>query len=589
MPRQRVLCVDDEPQVLRGLELQLGRHYQVLSATNGADALRLLERDPTIDVVISDMRMPGMSGAGLLAEARRVAPRAARILLTGQTDVSSASAAVNEGQIHCFLTKPCPPSQLHQAVATAVERARENSVDHSGIRRSLAAELVNLDVQTGLASRARFRQQLATVCAEHRPCALLLLNLDNLREINSAQGQVAGDHVIVTVARRLQQQCERALCLARWAGDEFAVLLPAPDTDPTRLGAVADVLIAVLSIPVAHGDALLRPLISVGVTHVPGQARDAEAAVRNAGIAAHEAKLLGGGASCLFRPDAARRSEQRFRMLTALREAIDTDRLELHFQPIIDLQRRRVRSLEALLRWHHPEFGQVPPSEFIPLAEESGEMPRLGNWVLRRACMESRSLVGQCAGAIAVNVSMQQLLNDAFLTHVDDALRLSGMSPATLELELTESVFSRDTDKVLATMDALHARGVRIAIDDFGTGYSSLAYLQRMPADAIKVDRCFTANLGKGGETILAAALSIGRSFGMEVIIEGVENDAALGQLQSLGAHLFQGYLFGRPMPATAVAGWLAGAGFGPDAPWTAPASATATAIAPATPASAAR
>jgi len=142
---------------------------------------------------------------------------------------------------------------------------------------------------------------------------------------------------------------------------------------------------------VAHGDALLRPLISIGITHVPGQARDAETAVRNAGVAAHEAKLLGGGASCLFRPDAARRSEQRFRMLTALRMAAALDLGHQSIQPIIDLQRRRVRSLEALLRWHHPEFGQVPPAEFIPLAEESGEMPRLGNWVLRRACMESRA------------------------------------------------------------------------------------------------------------------------------------------------------------------------------------------------------
>jgi diguanylate cyclase (GGDEF)-like protein len=562
MPKQRILCVDDEPQVLMGLSLQLGRRYEVLTANNGTDALAILSRDPTIAAVISDMRMPGMSGATLLAAARRAAPQTARILLTGQTDIASAIAAVNEGQIHCFLCKPCPPATLHEAVETAIQRQSEaHAAERSGIRRSLAAELVNRDALTGLSSRSHFREVLTAACAESRRVAVLLLNLSNLREINTAHGNAAGDHMILAVARRLQQQCDGALCLGRWAGDEFALLLPAPDAEPERLSASADVLIAVLTIPVVHDDTLLRPKLGIGIAHVPGHSNDADTALRYASIAAHEAKLLGGGASFLFRPEAAQMAEQRFRMLSALREAIDTDQLELHYQPIIDLPRHRVRALEALLRWRHPEFGQVPPSEFIPLAEESGDMPRLGQWVLRRACLEGRGLVGTFAGALAVNVSMQQLLNESFLTHVSDALRMSGLPPQALEIELTESEFSRDTERILATMDALHERGVRIAIDDFGTGYSSLAYLQRMPADAIKVDRCFTNNLGRGGETILAAALSIGQSFGMEVIIEGVETVAALHALQALGARLFQGYLFARPMPAAAVASWFASSG----------------------------
>jgi diguanylate cyclase (GGDEF)-like protein len=559
--RERILCVDDEPQVLRGLALQLGRRYDVRTAASGAEALAILDRDPAIVAVISDMRMPGMSGAAFLAEARRLAPRTARILLTGQTDLASAVAAVNEGHIHCFLSKPCPPGKLQEAVCAAIVRQRESSVDHSGIRRSLAAEIINQDPLTGLASRPRLRQVLANACADSTPCALLMLNLGNLRDINAAHGNAAGDHLIVAVARRLQRQCNGALCLARWAGDEFAVLLPEPDTDPACLTAVADVLIAVLTIPVACEDKLLRPRMSIGIAHIPSHATDADTALKYAGIAAHEAKRLGGGASCLFRPESAQKAEQRFRMLTALREAIDADQLQLHYQPIIDLAQRHVRSLEALARWHHPEFGQVPPAQFIALAEESGDMPRLGQWVLRRACLEAHRLVGRHAGAVAVNVSMQQLLNDAFLTHVDDALRISGLPPQALELELTESVFSQDTARVLATMDALHERGVRISIDDFGTGYSSLAYLQRLPADVIKVDRCFTGNLGQGGETILAAALSIGHSFGMEVIIEGVETEAALHRLQALGASMFQGYLFSRPMPAEAVADWSEASG----------------------------
>jgi len=560
--RERILCVDDEPQVLQGLAWQLGRRYEVCTAAGGADALAILERDPGIAVVISDMRMPGMSGAAFLAEARRIAPQTVRILLTGQTDLAAAIAAVNEGQVQCFLSKPCPPAKLQEAVGAAIRRHREASADRSGIRRSLAAEMVNLDPLTGLASRARLRQVLARACVDATPCALLMLNLGNLRDINAAHGNAAGDHLIVTVARRLQRQCQGALCLARWAGDEFAVLLSEPDADPGCLTAAADVLIAMLAIPVSYEDKLLHLRMSIGIAHVPGHAADADTALKYAGIAAHEAKLLGGGTSCLFRPEAAQKAEQRFRMLTALRAAIDADQLQLHYQPIVDLSQRRVRALEALARWHHPDFGQVSPTRFIALAEESGDMPRLGQWALRRACLEARGLVGRHAAAVAVNVSMQQLLNDAFLTHVDDALRLSGLPPQALELELTESVFSQDTARVLATMDALHERGVRISIDDFGTGYSSLAYLQRLPADVIKVDRCFTGNLGQGGETILAAALSIGHSFGMEVIIEGVETEEALRQLQALGASMFQGYLFAQPMPAAAVATWFEASGF---------------------------
>jgi EAL domain-containing protein (putative c-di-GMP-specific phosphodiesterase class I) len=189
-------------------------------------------------------------------------------------------------------------------------------------------------------------------------------------------------------------------------------------------------------------------------------------------------------------------------------------------------------------------------------------MPRLGQWILRQVCREGRSLVGKYCARVAVNVSMHQLLLDEFLPQLDAALRAGSLDPQELAIELTESVFSRDADRALERVTALRQRGISVAIDDFGTGYSSLAYLQRFAADTIKLDRSFVATLGQGGETIISAALSIGRSFGMEVVVEGVETEDERAQLTALGASLFQGYLYGRPMPRQEVARWFAGCPF---------------------------
>ncbi len=255
-------------------------------------------------------------------------------------------------------------------------------------------------------------------------------------------------------------------------------------------------------------------------------------------------------------------SEYRHHLLASLRTAIDGEELHLHYQPIIDLKHGTVRAFEALVRWNHPSLGPVSSAQFIGLAEESHEMPRLGQWILRRACQEGRELAGRYCARIAVNISVQQLLEDSFLAQLDEALAIGRLDPRELEVELTESVLASDAERSLAVLIELRKRGVSVAIDDFGTGYSSLAYLQRFPADMIKVDRSFVTSLGQGGETIISAALSIGRAFGMEVVIEGVETELARRQLWALGATLFQGFLYGRPMPASAVEQWFLGSAF---------------------------
>ena len=569
--RHRILCVDDESQVLEGLSLQLGRRYEVLTALSGAEALEILQREERISVLISDMRMPHMNGATFLARARSIAPHAARILLTGQTDLRSAIAAVNEAQVLKFLSKPCPPPELHAAVETAIEHHRQASGASTGLRRTLTAQIFSQDPVTGLASRSHFNAALSATCAQiadpagdqaPQGCIVLFVIIENLGDINAVQGHSVGDQVLQVLARRLRQYCGSALCIGRWGDEEFAVLLPSELSDEAAVLAQADALIAQLAAPVALQNISQRMRACIGIAGVPTHTTDAKTAIKFAGLAARQAKLRGGGVSCLFRSDWADRVEYRYQLLVALREAMDSDALHLNYQPVIDIKRGCVRKVEALARWQHPTMGPISPQQFINLAEESGDMPRLGQWILRRACCEARQLVGHCCARVAVNVSMQQLLHDNFLSQLDEILREAQLRPQELELELTESVFSHDAERVLALVTELHRLGITVAIDDFGSGYSSLGYLQRFPADTIKVDRSFAATLGQGGETIIAAALSIGRSFGMEVVIEGVETELQRRQLTALGATLFQGYLYGKPMSLPEIDQWFLSSAF---------------------------
>jgi diguanylate cyclase (GGDEF)-like protein len=316
--RHKILCVDDEPQVLEGLSLQLGRRYDVLTANSGAQGLELLsQHDDSIAAIISDMRMPRMDGATFLARARVIAPRAARILLTGQTDLQSAISAVNEAQVLKFLKKPCLPPELHAAVEFGIEHYRKGGAATTGLRRELRAQLANEDPVTGLASRSRFIEVLEAACNEadgkdeERSCAVLFINLENLHDINAIQGHLSGDQMLQVIGRRLREFCSTALCIGRWGEEEFAVLLPADFVDEAAVLAGADALLAQLGIPVTLNRTMQRIRACIGIAGVPVHTGDAMTAIKFAGIAARQAKLQGGGVSCMFRSCAKRSTAMR--------------------------------------------------------------------------------------------------------------------------------------------------------------------------------------------------------------------------------------------------------------------------------------
>jgi diguanylate cyclase len=251
------------------------------------------------------------------------------------------------------------------------------------------------------------------------------------------------------------------------------------------------------------------------------------------------------------------RAERQRELLRALREALDQQSLHLHYQPIVDVNERRVRGFECLARWKHGSWGNVVPATFIPVAEQSGDIVRLGQWALRQACHEFADRVGDRGLYVAVNVSAKQMMDESFLPHLEECLAQSGLAPEALVLELTESALAADLEHLRGVLESTRRLKVRIAVDDFGTGYSSLAYLNCLPIDVIKVDRAFVRDFNRGGKTIIKAALAIAGDFGQQVVIEGVETAQSLQQVREVGASLVQGFCFAEPMPLGAVYEWL--------------------------------
>lgn len=562
LQRPRILCVDDEAEVLKGLALHLRKHYDLLTSPSGEAALELLSRTEDVAVIMTDMRMPGMNGAEFLARSRNVAPDAQRILLTGQTDLASAIAAVNEGQICRFLTKPCSPPVLLEAIAAAVRLHRDSDRVREVIRERLEHEHLQVDALTGLLSRQQLLGNLAA--ASHEPAIVGSTLAAYFVEVDGVDGLINdgdlpwGDEAAIITANRLKRFFTHGEVLARWGSDQFVITLHGPGLNDSELCARAQALLKVLKEPLVARHDAEEVRVSIGIAALIDKSQW-QRLVQHAALAAREARAKDGGEVCLYQHDAPLRAETQRTMLRALRQAIAENSLQLHYQPIIDVARDRVHSLECLLRWTHATLGPIPPATFIPLAEQSGDIQELGKWVLWRACHEGLALVEDYAMRLAVNVSPLQLNDPTFLPHLKDCLAHSGLAPDCLELELTETALAGDLQRLRDTLNSVRALGVRIAIDDFGSGYSSLAYIAQLPVDLIKVDGVFVRDFVNGGAAVVRAACGLASDLRRELVIECVETREMLAQLKSIGGTLFQGYLFSKPLPASDVALWIDG------------------------------
>jgi diguanylate cyclase (GGDEF)-like protein/PAS domain S-box-containing protein len=416
--------------------------------------------------------------------------------------------------------------------------------------------LAHHDALTGLPNRLFLRthlEQALRACGADGGLALMLLDLDNFKVINDSRGHSIGDELLVEVARHLKSFVGARGLVARLGGDEFVVVLN-NTVNQEAAAAEAAAIASLLATPHRVAGRIISTSVSIGVTLCPLDARDMDAALRNADLAMYKAKESGRGNVQFFQPEMNTRARQRLSMEHALQRALKSRQFVVHYHPLIAIANRRIVGLEALVRWEHPQLGLVPPAKFIPIAEESGLIVPIGEHILRTVC--EQVVRWQNAGVptvpVAVNWSAIQLQRQSVVDVVHRALGETGMRPDLLSLEITEGTLMRNARQHAVALQALRDSGVRIQIDDFGTGYSSLSYLRELPIDTLKIDRSFINHVddNPADQAIVSAILAMAGSLGLRVVAEGVETAAQLEALKYQGCEVAQGFFFSRPLPA---------------------------------------
>ena len=439
------------------------------------------------------------------------------------------------------------------SISLNVFRALRNSIAAAETSARLAARmqvLARTDVVTGLLNRAGLNHHLVERMAElgeSEKLALFWLDLDRFKEVNDTLGHQLGDKLLGEVANRLQSIAPEGATIARFGGDEFIVACSAPDR--REVEKLAQAMLDAISRPMRIDDNRLEIASSIGIAILPDDGPDIDTLLQGADMALYHAKVNGRKQASFFDPAMTRNLMRRKEIEAELRLALQRDELSIFFQPIIDLATGRIRAFEALVRWFHPEKGELRPDEFIPVAEETGAIITLGNWITAQAAKAAANWPEDVT--IAVNLSPLQIKAPGAALGILNALREARLDPKRLELEITETVLlehSENTDNFIAE---LGRAGVRFALDDFGTGYSSLGYLNKYPFSKIKVDRSFVSgiNAGAKSDAIIRAVSGMGSTLGMEIVAEGLETIEQVNAVRAAGCTLGQGYYFSRAVP----------------------------------------
>lgn len=438
-----------------------------------------------------------------------------------------------------------------RGVGSDVTEARESA--------NKISRMARYDTLTGLPNRLLINETLTLAMTEAEKwgsrCAFMMIDLDRFKAVNDTLGHPVGDRLLMRVSERLRQLMTPNDVIGRLGGDEFAVVVR-DATDSAAVERLAHTIIDVLSQPYEVDQHTLYIGASVGLAIGPRDGRTAEMLIRSADLALYRSKDAGGGVFHAYEPELHVQAEERRVLEMALRAALENDEFHLLYQPVVQAGSGALMGFEALLRWTHPEFGNISPAKFVPLAEEARLIAPIGEWVLRAACVEAAKWDEPIR--VAVNVSPEQLHNPGFASFVGAALRDSGLRADRLELEVTESVFMREGTAAVRTLETILDMGVRLSLDDFGTGYSSLGYLSRTRFSSIKVDRSFIQGASKGSPeaiAIIRAVVALADSLGMATTAEGVETEDEHRMVQALGCTKVQGYYFGRPLPVTEARG----------------------------------
>lgn len=584
-----LLIVDDEPSVLTSLTFLFKRHgYDVLAAEHPEKALEQIAAMQDIDslgVVISDYRMPTMSGIELLHEIAKFAPEAKRILLTAKSDLVTVMDAVNEGGLYRFLTKPCSYELLLNTVEEAFlvfNSSQENRHLNAELRqaniqlRDLSKKLearvehttrelraaIYFDRLTGLPSIELMHDRLAVAIQaakrSSQPTTVICIGIEKFSLINENLGHQVGNELLCAFAARLEALVWEGDSVGRMHGDRFALII-----SNTAPGEAANELLTrlrgMLQQPFQIGERQIYLDANFGIAFFPDDGSSPQTLLSHAEAAMHQARKDPDSNYRFYSEDINRQSSERFLLQSQIRAALDNGEFKVHYQPRINIITGKIIGVEALLRWQHPERGLLPPAEFLYALEETGLIRQAGQWVLNEVCrsvVEWQAEVGQPLH-VAVNVSPVQLKSGNFQELVEQAIEQSKMdlSKTTLELEITENIFLSDMEQVREQLESLRQMGIKIAIDDFGTGYSSLSYLIKLPIHYLKIDRTFVIDITKSrdAKAIVRAITSLAQSLRLQVVAEGVETEEQLNAMRLLDCEEFQGFLFSRPVSAEAM------------------------------------
>jgi diguanylate cyclase (GGDEF)-like protein len=588
--RPRLLIVDDISDNRTVLTRWFQRRgFDVVEAESGLAAIELLTGEP-FDLVLLDVMMPGIDGFETLKRIRqeRSASALPVIMVTSKSESENIVDALELGA-NDYVTKPVDfavalarvnaqigRKRAEQQLIVANEELRKANEDLEARVEERTRRLIDVNQQlkveiadreesqaisqflayhdslTGLANRRLFKEQLGealkNVSVTPHPLAVMFLDLDGFKAVNDTLGHSVGDLLLKAVAVRLRDITPQTDRIARLGGDEFAILQMSSAQPSFSIG-VAQKIIEVIGTPfcIDGHDVTVGASVGIAVAY-PGE-MDTENFLKSADLAMYSAKSEGRGTYRMFDPEMDAIVQARRVLERDMRTALAQDGFKLFYQPLVNLQTKKVTAFEALMRWEHPERGMVPPSEFIPVAEEMGLIVHLGEWALRRACAEAMGWPDEIC--VSVNLSPLQFAKGNLVSTVVSSLASSGLPASRLELEITESVLLEKSERNIEILTQLRELGVRISLDDFGTGYSSIGYLRSFPFDKIKIDQSFVRDLlvDEGSLAIVRAIAGLGVSFGMTTTAEGVETEEQMRCLNHEGCIEVQGFLYSKPVP----------------------------------------
>ena len=576
LPAARLLIVDDIADNRAVLSRRFAkRGFEIVEADCGAEALRLVQ-EQTFDVVLLDVMMPDMDGMDVLRRLRKKfsASLLPVIMVTAKAQPEDIVEALKVGA-NDYVTKPVDLSivlaRVNNQVArrqaeAAIRKANEsllNAMTHLEQRVALEKKIAHLahhDMLTGLPNRFAFDERLNAARQFARDSgsqlSLLFIDLDGFKNVNDALGHAVGDVLLKEVAARLTGVVGPSDFCSRLGGDEFAVVHVSADVRTTA-GSLAQAIISAVDSCNTVGGCQVFVGASVGISVLEDGDSDSATLLKRADLAMYRAKADGRGVYRFFETNMADQARLRRTLELDLRRAAENGDFQLYYQPIVDIKERKVAGFEALMRWHHPTRGFVPPSEFVPLAEETGLIVPIGEWALRQACADAAQWLNNLR--VAINLSPVQFRSTGLISVVVRALSASGLPTERLELEITESVVLRNSAQNMFILGRLRELGARIALDDFGTGYSGLGYLRAFQFDKIKIDQSFIREMLGRPEScaIVRAAIGLGGSLGLCTTAEGVESVDQFEYLVSQGCTEVQGFLFSTAQPNAKVAGMI--------------------------------